>query len=481
MPTGEFLLNPDRAVAVVSSLADFRKNARDNAHGGFYTFVSSNGTVSGDRRKSFVTQSRDAYGFVRAFMLTGDDVYLDYAAHALDYLYAHGWDWSNGGWFFSGDERGALVPFYSGWDPNGFKWSFPQHYALLGIGAMCEATWDADACVWLTTGRRLLDSRMWDSTGGRLGYYEEANLNFSNPRMKSFTATVDALTTHGIALDLLQPTAAHHLRMVQLADATADRLAPSMSLSYVKFGFPEFFNDDWSVSWSRTDGYVGHVLKSAWVLARAYMLEPNPRYREAAREFIYEVVDGGGWDRANGVPYTSTNWSSGWINRGESEYWQIEQAFTGGISNWYISENAADKELFLHMADSSLQFFADHVLDRSLGGSFMMNAPSGSVLNSAKGDAFKAEYHAIELFYFAYLYGNLMYRREPVALHYKVPALGTQRTVRLNPLAIDDDSLQITEVRLNGAVHSAFVGAAREVTLAAGQGGELRVVFAPAG
>jgi hypothetical protein len=321
---------------------------------------------------------------------------------------------------------------------------------------------------------------MWDDSPGRLGYYEEANLDLTNPRNKGFTSTVDALTTHGIALELLQPNDSHHQRMVQLADIIVDRLATSMDLGDVRFGFPEVFNNDWTLNRAQTGGYVGHVLKSAWVLARVYLLHPDARYRDAARKLIREVVNNGGWDEANGVPYTSTNWSTGWINQSQSEYWQIEQAVTAGLSNWYISANEAERDAYLRMADRSLQFFAEHVLDHVKGGSYLMNSPTGSVVNSGKGDAFKAEYHSAETFYFAYLYGNLMYRREPVTLYYRIPPLSSTQVVKLSPVAIDDGSIKILDVRFNGNTHSDYDGTRREVTLRASEGGTIRVVFGPA-
>lgn len=126
-PSGEYLQHPDRAVAVLKSLADFRAKARDNVNGGFYSFVNRNGTVGSDRRKGFVTTTRDAWTFSRAFMVTGDDVYLDHAAHALEHLYSHAWDNTYGGWYFTGNEKGALTPYSPYLDPNTFKWSFVQH------------------------------------------------------------------------------------------------------------------------------------------------------------------------------------------------------------------------------------------------------------------------------------------------------------------------------------------------------------------
>ena len=61
----EHLFDPNRAVATLKSLADFRVKARDNVNGGFFTFVNVDGTVGSDRRKGFVTTTRDAWTFAR--------------------------------------------------------------------------------------------------------------------------------------------------------------------------------------------------------------------------------------------------------------------------------------------------------------------------------------------------------------------------------------------------------------------------------
>jgi hypothetical protein len=210
-----------------------------------------------------------------------------------------------------------------------------------------------------------------------------------------------------------------------------------------------------------------------------YLLNPDNRYRTAARELIYEVVNQGGWNAKNGVPYTTTDWSTGSVEQRETEYWEIEQAVTSGLSNWYIADNAEDRALYLKMADQSLEFFANYVLDREDGGTYLRNSPDGAITNAAKGDAFKAEYHSAETFYFAYLYGNLMLHRKPVTLYYQIPVTSAARTLQLNPVAIDDASLTIQSVTLDDAPLTAFSSNERTVTLNAGQGGKMKVTFAP--
>ena len=475
-PTGQYLREPGNAINVVRSLADFRANARDNNNGGFYTFVSNNGSAESDTRKSFVTQTRDAYTFSRAYMVTGDDRYLDHANHALDFLYTHGRDQTNGGWYFTANEQGALQPFFSNWDPNSFKWAFNQHYSLLGFVAMCEATRDSQSCQRMRSARSTLDNSMWDSNAGTLGYYERADADFSNPSGKSFGSIVDALTTHALQMQLIEPGSSNRSRVNALADLSLRWFVGSMSDPAVQFGFPDIFETDWSLS-TDTEGSVGHLLKTAWVLARAYQLNPDNRYRDAARTLLLEVLDNGGWDNANGVPYTRLNWQTGEVETTLAEYWQIEQAVTGGLTNWYIATNQSDKDRFLKMADTALEFFARFVIDQNGGGTYLMNTPSGDVFDAGKGNAFKAEFHSAELFYYAYLYGSLMLKREPVTLYYKVPAAAGQQTLEFSPIEIDDPSLTIRSVRLDGTPITSFNADARTVTLQGSQGGELQITF----
>jgi mannose/cellobiose epimerase-like protein (N-acyl-D-glucosamine 2-epimerase family) len=470
----EYLLDPDLAKGMLKSLADFRVRAIDPVSGGSFTYTKVDGTVGTDHRKSFVSQTRDAWAFSRAFMITGDESYLDHAAHELDFLTAHAWDSDNGGWYFIGDEQGNVT----GDSRNTYKGCFIQHYALLGIGALCDATRDQSTCAWLQKGRTFLDDKMWDAHPERLGYYDYGSLDLTTVRSKSFTSTVDAMTTHAIQSALLWPgNQAYQQRVLDLADIVADRLAANIDLPTAKFGFPEVYNTDWTVDTSQIVGWVGHVLKSAWVLARAYQLHPEPRYRQAARKLIFEVLNNGGWDEAHGVPYTTTNWSTGAQDTTQTECWQIQQAIMSGLSNWYIADGQEDKDTYLRMADRALVFFVEHVVDHVQGGTWKMNQISGAPKGNSKSNEYNVEYHSTETFYFTYLYGNLMLHGRPVTLYYRVSPSTLQQTIQLNPVAIDNASLRIQSVTLNGTPFSGFSPLTREVTLAANQGGKLAVTF----
>lgn len=474
-PTSPMLLDPEtsgRAMAV--SCADFWKKARDTVNGGFYTYVNRQGAVATNRGKSFECQSRLGIVFAHTFMLTGDESYLEAGRAALDFLYAHGWDQTNGGWYFTGDEKGSVL---AGTD-NSNKWSFVQHYNIFGPLAMCEATNDPVDCGWADKGRATLD-KMWDPDATTFGYYDYATSSFGSFTGKGFTPTVDGLGTNALLSYLLSGSATHRQRILALADNVLTHLVASMDRPDVKFGFAEFYDADWSVETTKTGGFTGHVFKTAWQLARVYLMNPDDRYRAAARRLLHAMWDQGGFDRTNGAPNGTFDWDSG-LNLTTKNYWEVEQGFTAGITSFFIEDSAAERELDLEIADRSVGFLQKYFMDAQYGGMYFTTSADGTtVTSSAKSDKYESGHHCVETGYYGYLYGNLLYRRQPVTLHYRFAPATTERKIRLSPLTLEDSRLQISAVELAGAPFTGFDRQTRTVTVPASVGGVFKVTFQP--
>jgi mannose/cellobiose epimerase-like protein (N-acyl-D-glucosamine 2-epimerase family) len=478
-PTSELLVEPDLAVDLVAELADFWVAARDDEAGGFFSFVEQDGSVGGQRDKSLVVQSRDAYGFVRAFMLTGDEAYLDHADHALAFLTTHGWDETHGGWYFATDEQGELTGLFGeDWDPNTFKWSFVQHYALVGPAAMCEVTRDEEACGWLDAGIGVLDEHLWDPDPQRFGYHDEAQLDWSQPAGKGFTPTVDAFTTHARTAFLIAGDMDLETRLLELADNMSDHLVGAAGLNAVELGFPETFDSDWDIDYSATASQPGHVLKTAWCLADAHALDPGAGYDQDARELVRDMLDNGGYDGAHGGPLYEVDWTTGAVTSDDKVYWVLEQGVTAGLSAYQLADDPGDRDDFLRMADESLDFYLTHLVDPDHGETWSTVSRDGAeVLEDAKGDAFKGAYHSIELGYYTYLYGKLWVAEEPITLFYRFEASDAPREFFLDPLPVAPGTLSITEVTLDDEPFASFDGEGRSLQLAAGVGGVFRVTF----
>ncbi len=472
VPTGQTLLDPSSAVAFITESADFWKASRDDTNGGYHTFVDRAGVPSeGQTDKWLVGQSRNAYGFVRAFMVSGDETYLDYAQHALDFLYAHAWDDEQQGWFGWANAAGEAL------DRDGDKWSFNQHYALLGPATMCEATHSATDCDWLDRGIQHLDDRFFDHEHG--GYFSYASRDSSRRYGKGFTPTADAVTTHALYAYLITGRDDYRARFLSLADDLADHLVASMDHEDWRWGFAEEFETDWSIGGPGRPSYglVGHVFKAGWCLARAYLIEPDEKYRAAAQRVLDHMYADGGFDLEVGAPNFDFYWDQGLTGRSK-EYWQVEQVITSGLINYYIAEDAQAQARYLEMGDRALDFMMTVLRDPEHGELFAVANDTGTeIIDGTKGGTWKAAYHSTETGYYAYLYGSLMYWRHPVSLYYRFAASEEERKIRLTPLAIEDDKLLISSVLLEGAEYVDFEPFNRTVTLPSGVGGVFQVTF----
>ncbi len=477
-PQSLYLADPEKNIDYIIDEAEFWSAYKDTLYGGFFNLIDQNGVVTDQNIKSFNGQSRMAYAFTRAFMVTGEERYLQNAHHAIDFVYTHAWDEENDGWFFSSDRQGNITPHNPWWDPNEWKWSFQQHYALVGILPLCKAGNRSCDKAWLKRGFNALNEHLWDDRKDLQGYFAEADLDWSHPRGKGFTPTVDAVTTHALGLYLLNREKVFKDRLLALADNMVEHLVASMDNANVSFGIAESYDRDWNLNDGNTGGSVGHVLKTSWCLGRAYLVEPLPQYRKAAQRLMIQVWQEGGYDHNNGAPFRDYDWSTGKINRGK-DYWMVEQAVMCGLINYYIAESDSIRDIALEMADESISFYMQHFWDQEKGGSFSQTDNSGTVINGTKGDVWKSGYHAVELAFYTYLYGNLYLHAKPVTLHYLFAPADSQQMVSLYPLAIEDNRLKIKKVTLDDKPFTDFNRDKRTLMLAEGEGGHFSVTFEP--
>lgn len=476
-PESQYLQDPTAILPHLLESADFWKKSIDREDGGFYTEVNQDGTPELTTRKSFVQCSRHAYGFSRAFMVSGDEEYLEYANHALDFVYESGWDAVNKGWFFSSDKRGNIAPPYgSGWNPNLEKWSFQQHYDVLGIGAMAEATRNSKHTEWLNLAAQTNDELLWDSRPNYLGYYDNANIDWSNKRGKGFTPTVNAITTWALTKVLLDDKEVDRARMTALANNIIDHFYSHMLVAESEIGFAEAFDANWNINTGNDGGSTGHVIKTAWCLARAYMLNPEPEYLEVAQYMIEDIMTNGGYDYENGGLYSDYDWRTGVVDQNKN-HWMMEQGLTSGLINYFLAENQADRDLSLEMADGCMQFYMDHFIDEVNGECYSETSKNGMVTNADKSDPFKGGYHNIEMAYLMYVYGQLFLQESEVSLFYRFEESTEARNFKMTPLAIQDDWLRISAVELDGADYTNFGDSKRQLTIPAGTGGIFKITY----
>ncbi len=472
-PTSPYLNDPDRLIGYVDSCAKFWFNSYDATYGGFYTNVDRQGNVitSWGTNKKPLTQTRHAYAFSKAFMLTGNEVYLQKAQDALSFLYSKAWDNTNGGWYADLNRQGSPV------SATAAKTAFDAHYALLGIASMYEATRDPLAESWFNKGYDLLENKYWDRTSA-FGYYDQASYNFSSSSGKSFNATVDALTTHLLLMSRITNDPKYRTKVDSVVLNILNRLAPTMDSQQI--GFAEEYNSDWSINQSETMTIMGHVLKTAWVLGRSFRIDPVTARLTAARK-LFDHVLLKGYDKIYGAPYKDFNRTTGqmllWgIQDSAKAWWQVEQAITGGLELWDITHD----DDYLRAADESLNFFMNYFVDHTYGEVYENTMRRGGrVWGEHKGNGFKAAYHSVELGYLTYLYAKTYIEKAPFKLFYKIAPSVVARTVNVTPLFTSPTGLLIQEVSLDGQPFTSFNSGNCELNIPANTGGKFMVTFRP--
>ncbi len=472
IPESPYLQEPARAIPYVDSCAQFWTQVYDSTFGGFYTNVDRFGNlkVEWGTNKDLISQSRDSYGFVRAYMLTGNQSYLEMARHALDFMYAHAWDNSNDGWFHSNDRYGNPI------NPEDVKTAFDQHYALLGITAYYEATRDTNDWNQLMKGYNSSENHLWDSDQQAFGFFDTGTYNWSTVSGKSFNATVDAITTNILSLYLLTGDNVYRDRLLQLADNILTHLYGSMPQQVI--GFVEEYYSNWAWNNNETMTIMGHVLKAGWCLGRIDQLMPDTGYVRAARDLIQDVWDNG-YDHELGGPYKDFNRQTGqmlmWGQVDTAKaWWQMEQAVTAGLMMY----NLTGESQYLQMADETLSFFMTYFVDHEYGEVYSDRTRyGGQIWGLEKGNSGKAGYHSIELGYYTYLYGNLFFKGEPVTLYYNFMPLDSDRELKMNPLAFANSKYKIKEIKKDGADYNDFNAEERLLNLPSGTGGEFKVTY----
>jgi len=471
----EYFKNPQLMVNFADNCAKFWSKVHDDTYGGFYVEIGRQGNVLNYNKKSLVSQSRDAYGFSRAYMLTGNKTYLDMAASAIRFMQDHLYDKQYGGWFVRCDRDGSN-PY------TGDKTAFDQHYALLGLMANFEATGDTAVLHLLQKGYQFDETYFWDKDALHYGYYNKVNRNGTNGSGKSFNATVDAVTTHLYNLYLLTGEQKYALRLTQMAQNMLDYLEGNMATQII--GFPEDFTTDWSINTNDKRTIMGHVLKTGWCLARIYKIDPRPEYLQAAIHLVDHVLEKG-YDHVNGGPYkdydrtTGTMMMYGAYNKAKA-WWQMEQAITSGLILFEITQESK----YLKMADESLDFFMHYFVDADYGEVYADRsetggrvAYSGGYWDENKGSESKAAYHSIETAYYAYMYGNLIVNNNSFTLNYNYQSMDSLRVFRMNPLEADFASFKISAVTLNGEAYTNFGAENRMLTIPPLTGGQFAVTY----
>jgi len=455
-------------------------------------------TLEGDKlpgtRQETDTISRLVYGMATAYMLTGEDRFLEAAEKGTEYLRDHmrTVDAAEGVAYWvhgidrSGGKEKKIIASEFGDDYDAIP-AYEQIYALAGPTQTFRLTGDPRILSDIEMTVALFDKFYLDREGG--GFFSHIDPITFDPRSetlghnqgrKNWNSVGDHAPAYLINAYLATGREKYANFLQLTADTIVNRFADYDNSPFVNERFHEDWTPDHAWGWQHNRAVVGHNLKIAWNLMRINSVKPSTRYVELSRK-IAEVMPPIGSDRQRGGWYDvmerekteGDEWYRyTWHDR--KAWWQQEQAIlaylilTGILGDEYRGE-----------ARSAAAFYNAWFLDHDSGAVYFNVLASGLPYvvgtERLKGSHSMSAYHNTELCYLAAVYTNLLITKQPLDLHFKPRSDGfsEDRILRVAPDLLPPGSVRIEQVWVDGQPWSDFDAEAMTVQLP--QGGEVTV------
>ncbi|GAX38299.1 AGE family epimerase/isomerase [Nodularia sp. NIES-3585] len=470
-------------VKQIQSLANFYLKAQfedgEIDYRKYRTGIGLVGSKEDSTRQETDTISRLVYGFATAYMMTGDDRYLEAAEKGTEYLRQHMRFLDEGEkicyWYHGIDVRpdGSEQKIFSsefGDDYDAIP-AYEQIYALAGLTQTYRVT--GDPCIMndieLTV--NLFNKYFLDQTekGGFFSHIDPITLSpYSeilghNRAKKNWNSVGDHAPAYLINLWLATGEEKYADFLESTFDTIAERFPDYDHSPFVQERFHEDWSHDQTLGWQQNRAVVGHNLKIAWNLMRMNHLKPKEKY-VALAEKIAEIMPAVGSDQQRGGWYDvveRTVESEQNINRfvwhDRKAWWQQEQA----ILAYLILTGSLDKPEYQRFARESAAFYNAWFLDNEAGGVYFNVLANGLPYllgtERAKGSHSMSGYHSFELAYLATVYTNLLITKQPMDLYFKPKPGGFKDNIlRVAPDILPPGSVRIGEVWINGHKHFNF-------------------------
>ncbi|WP_019507602.1 AGE family epimerase/isomerase [Pleurocapsa sp. PCC 7319] len=467
----------------VLSLANFYFQAQFGKDEINYRNYRTNLNISGVRstdnfRQETDTISRLVYGFATAYMMTGEDKFLDAAEKGTEYLREHMR-------FVDLDED--IVYWYHGIDVQGerehkiFASEFGDDYDAIPAYEQIYALAGPVQTYRLTGDRRILDDaektiKLFNnffldrSQGGYFSHLDVVTLDprseslGSNRAKKNWNSVGDHAPAYLINLWLATGKQEYANMLEHTFDTIIQRFPDYQNSPFVQERFLEDWSTDTTWGWQQNRAVVGHNLKIAWNLMRMNSLKPKEAYLDLATKIAHlmpEVgsdLQRGGWydvaERILGEGETVHRYV--WHDR--KAWWQQEQS----ILAYLILAGVLKNDDHHRLAREAAAFYNAWFLDTEDGGVYFNVLANGipflaSGNERGKGSHSMSGYHSTELCYLAAVYSNLLINKQPMDFYFKpIPGGFPNNILRVSPDILPDGSIKISQVEIDGEPYTKF-------------------------
>jgi len=443
----------------------------------YRTMLHLAGAKKGDYLQETDTISRLIYGLSTAFMMTGEEPFLEAAEIGTQYLRDH---------VRFLDEDNGVVYWYHGIKVEGEKenklltsefgddyYSIPMYeqiYALCGPCMTYRLTGDAKILWDIEQTIKLFDKYYKDTNQG--GYFSHLDPITLDPRAASLgnnraRKNWNSVGDHAPAYLINLYLATGEPKYADFLENTFDTIVrhfPDYEHSpFVQERFFEDWSRDQSWGWQQNRAVVGHNLKIAWNLMRMMSVKPKDEYVSLARK-IAELMPDAGSDRQRGGWYdvverqmkpAEKHYRFVWHDR--KAWWQQEQA----ILAYLILYGVLRDDQYLRLARESAAFYNAFFLDHDDGAVYFNTLAHGLPYllgnERMKGSHSMSAYHSMELCFLSAVYTNLLITKQPMFFHFKpYPNAFPENILRVSPDLLPAGSVCIEECWIDDRKHDDF-------------------------
>ncbi|MBU1186444.1 MAG: AGE family epimerase/isomerase [Acidobacteria bacterium] len=438
------------------------EHVTDKEYGAFYMNLSREWKPMPPWDKVPAMISRQIFSFSTAYLLSGEEKYLEVAREAVDYLLEYGWDKKYGGWFGSLTQDGA--------PKDTVKGAASQLYSNVGLIRYYFVTGDEQALSHVLKSVEIQKTYAQDKEFD--GYYVTLNRDLS---VRDFVKAKHSHYGQGsIMPDLILATRDPEVLAFaeHLADLSIERMIDPEE-GWI-LGYPIGFDQEWNHTPYIVEGkegtYLGASSTAALFFLRLYHLTGKEIYLKHGMA-LGEKLCRYGWDTERGGWYSIVEKSPPYQPLGVQEiYWWIQ--IYGSLLQLQMY-HVTQEDQYLNRFRKSELFYDRYFVDQKYGGVFKSVSPDGLLLGDGnKAEVWLTSYHQIEHAWLNYIYLNLYVNKRPVVLHFK---LDGPKKYFVSP--VDDPSVHIQEVRINGKLWDAFDAKERSIDLPDGKSLKVEVTL----
>ncbi|MDJ0814295.1 MAG: AGE family epimerase/isomerase [Woeseiaceae bacterium] len=369
----------------IQSILDFYEPNVIDSSGGFYQNFKDDGSVFNGGQRHLVSSCRMVFNVCKAFELFGEDRYLQYAQHGIDYIRERHWDATRQGYNWTLKQEHVA--------DDQTNHCYGLAFVMLSAAAAHEVGIEG-AKADIERSYEIMEKRLWDASIGL--YADEATPDWSavdayrgqNANMHSCEALIAAYEATGEASYLDRACALAKLITIDLA---------GKSDGLIWEHFTENLDIDWNYNKDdpqnlyRPWGFQpGHQTEWTKLLLTVHEHRPEDWMVERAVELFDRALDVAWDEQSGGIFYGFA--PDGTICDLDKYFWVQAESFAASAR---LLQQTGD-EAYARWYDKIWQYAWDHMIDHEYGAWYRVLTADNQKYSDEKSTAgAKCDYHTI--------------------------------------------------------------------------------------